>query len=442
MENIRKRCIIRSGVLIFLGITLFLLIGTQQAYAKEEQKMPYLIKVNRSFNTITIYEKDKAGKYTVPVKAMVCSVGTGERTIKGTFQTKAKYRWKHLMGDVFGQYSTRIVGGILFHSVYYYENGNPATLATKEFNKLGSAASHGCIRLTVADAKWIYDNCAVGTTVIVYDDAKNPGPLGKPETIKIPTNIRWDPTDLNKDNPYKDKVPKITGTKNLTTEFGKKINILNGVKAVSTLGADITTSITVQGEVDYSKAGKYKITYSVTDILNRTALKTITVTVKEEAKVEEIEVAPELTGVSDKLVTGDVIIDRTFALNGVDAYRSGKKLDKSLIKVTIEEKSDIEYAIRYRITIGGKSASAKAKVFVDREAPQISNVSDFQLEAGEIPTEDYLMEGVIITDNYTLEKNIIITITIEESKDGGFTVIYQAQDEAGNIATEYAKIHN
>ena len=35
--------------------------------------------------------------------------------------------------------------------------------------KLGRRASHGCIRLTVEDAKWIYDNCPAGTTVIIQD---------------------------------------------------------------------------------------------------------------------------------------------------------------------------------------------------------------------------------------------------------------------------------
>jgi len=35
-------------------------------------------------------------------------------------------------------------------------------------NKLGSPASHGCIRLKVEDARWIYNNCPAGTTVTVY----------------------------------------------------------------------------------------------------------------------------------------------------------------------------------------------------------------------------------------------------------------------------------
>ncbi len=438
MKNNNRRRIIRMGVMMCLSFALFLLVGTQRVNAEEVSKIPYLIKVNRAYNTITIYEKDKDGKYTVPVKAMACSVGTGERTIKGTFQTKAKYRWKLLMGNVYGQYSTRIVGGILFHSVYYYENGNPGTLATTQYNKLGSAASHGCIRLTVADAKWIYDNCAVGTTVIIYDNAKNPGPLGKPETIKIPTNVKWDPTDPSKDNPYKDKKPSITGTKNLTTDIGKEIDVLKGVKAKSSLGADITAALTVTGEINFKKAGKYKITYSVTDILNRTASKTITVTVKETVK--EIEKIPEITGVTDRLVKGDVVIDRTFALKGVAAYGSGKKLSNKLIEVTILEISENEYAITYQLKLGSKTASATAKVSVDREAPKILNVEDFYLEEGEVPSEEFLLEGIEFTDNLTETKKLITSVSLESNEDGGYTVVYKAVDEAGNEATQEARV--
>ena len=36
------------------------------------------------------------------------------------------------------------------------------------FSKLGKNGSHGCVRLSVEDAKWIYQNCPVQTKIIVY----------------------------------------------------------------------------------------------------------------------------------------------------------------------------------------------------------------------------------------------------------------------------------
>ena len=54
--------------------------------------------------------------------------------------------------------ATQITGNILFHSVPYTEKYNNASLEYWEYDKLGTSASLGCIRLTVKNAKWIYDN--------------------------------------------------------------------------------------------------------------------------------------------------------------------------------------------------------------------------------------------------------------------------------------------
>ena len=59
-----------------------------------------------------------------------------------------------------------IEGDILFHSVLYNEKGGAVTQSS--VNNLGRKASHGCVRLSVEDAKWIYNNCPVNTKVVVY----------------------------------------------------------------------------------------------------------------------------------------------------------------------------------------------------------------------------------------------------------------------------------
>ncbi|MBQ6903979.1 MAG: hypothetical protein IJQ26_05610 [Lachnospiraceae bacterium] len=60
--------------------------------------------------------------------------------------------------------------------------------------------------MTVEDVKWIYDACPPGTTVELYDDPDNPGPLGKPVPPLIGTESEkrgWDPTDPHPDNPWR-----------------------------------------------------------------------------------------------------------------------------------------------------------------------------------------------------------------------------------------------
>lgn len=174
-----------------------------QQSASDEAEFPYYIKVNRRQNCITVYTSDENGEYTVPYKAMICSTGLYNATPRGTFHLSTKYLWRELYGKVYGQYATRITGGVLFHSVPYYKKSKSA-LCTEKYNKLGQQASMGCVRLTVEDAKWIADNCPSGTTVEIYED-DDPGPLGKPEAAHIDTdspNKGWDPTDPDVENPW------------------------------------------------------------------------------------------------------------------------------------------------------------------------------------------------------------------------------------------------
>lgn len=187
-----------------LRILVFLLsfIWVVPIYAGGEETYPYYVTVNLTQNIVTVYNKDKEGNYTVPEKAFYCSVG--EETPTGTFRTSDKYVWRPLFGNVYGQYATRITGHILFHSVPYYKQ-DKSTLEFEEYNKLGETASMGCIRLTVEDVKWIYDNCPAGTTVKMFRSTE-PEPLEPPKPQKIDINDSrrdWDPTDPDSDNPWK-----------------------------------------------------------------------------------------------------------------------------------------------------------------------------------------------------------------------------------------------
>ena len=165
---------------------------------------PYYIEVIRNQNIVIVYGLDENKEYSKVVKVFVCSAGKGNNTPVGTFHTSKGYTWGSLFGGVYGQYSTRITGSILFHSVPYYTK-NKGDLEWEEYNKLGTKASAGCIRMAVRDVKWIFDNVAAGTTVKIYDGNIPPG-ITKPSAIKIPAdspNKGWDPTDPDPNNPWR-----------------------------------------------------------------------------------------------------------------------------------------------------------------------------------------------------------------------------------------------
>jgi hypothetical protein len=86
-----------------------------------------------------------------------------------------------------------------FHSVIY-NTKNTMDLAVGSYSQLGRRASHGCIRLLVADAKWIYENAGKGTVVTVTNklpsdpeltQSLKPAPLNRknmlPKTTPVPT---------------------------------------------------------------------------------------------------------------------------------------------------------------------------------------------------------------------------------------------------------------
>ncbi|MDD3251310.1 MAG: L,D-transpeptidase family protein [Lachnospiraceae bacterium] len=157
---------------------------------------PYVIKVNKEMNCMTIYAQDGSNGHIIPVKSFLTSVG--DDTPIGTFKTPEKYRWRLMIHDVYTQYATRLGSGlpILMHSIIY-DAPNPYTVWASTYNNMGIARSAGCIRLVSGDAKWVYDHCALGTTVVVYNSSVA-GPFERP-TIKaeIPFEQTWDPTDPN-----------------------------------------------------------------------------------------------------------------------------------------------------------------------------------------------------------------------------------------------------
>lgn len=145
--------------------------GDTPVPAATPEPVPFHITVDVTNQVVTVYSRDAMGEYTVVVRQMVCSTGTktnpssiGDFVLNGR---KARWCFFPKWGD-YAQYWTQITSEIAFHSVIY-ARVDTMSLSLKSYNMLGKRASHGCIRLLVSDAKWIYDNVGKGTVVTITE---------------------------------------------------------------------------------------------------------------------------------------------------------------------------------------------------------------------------------------------------------------------------------
>lgn len=148
--------------------------------------VPFHIVVDVTNQVVTVYGRDEAGEYTVVVRQMICSTGTrknpsdvGDWVLSGR---KTKWCYFPKWGD-YARYWTKINSSIAFHSVIY-NSVDTMDLSVKSYKNLGNRASHGCVRLTVADAKWVYDNVPAGVVVTITE--KLPADPELRASVKIP----------------------------------------------------------------------------------------------------------------------------------------------------------------------------------------------------------------------------------------------------------------
>lgn len=109
----------------------------------------------------------KQGNQTL--RQMVTSSGApGNETPLGTFQVQNRGEWffseKYQEGAKWWV-SFKDWGIYLFHSVVMDRDQN---VIPEEAAKLGTPASHGCLRLVEEDARWLYENVPEGSTVVIH----------------------------------------------------------------------------------------------------------------------------------------------------------------------------------------------------------------------------------------------------------------------------------
>ena len=109
----------------------------------------YFVAVSKSQRQVYIYHKEYDS--WVNIKVFTCNIGAPDSpTIEGNFYSGLKGKELRI-NETFIKYFTQISGNYLLHSVPYNDIGEVID------GRLGEAVSHGCVRLSLENAKYIYD---------------------------------------------------------------------------------------------------------------------------------------------------------------------------------------------------------------------------------------------------------------------------------------------
>ena len=114
----------------------------------------WIILVDTNAHQAAILSGSK-GNWKMSRRFSITTGAPSSPTIKGVFQTTG-FKRPNLSTDSRARWCTQIKGGYFFHTI----------LAST--SELGHSQSHGCVRLAVPDAQWIYNNINRGTTVVIY----------------------------------------------------------------------------------------------------------------------------------------------------------------------------------------------------------------------------------------------------------------------------------
>lgn len=134
---------------------------------------PYRVEVDLVNQIVTVFTNDDNDDI---VMQCLCSSGANDATPTGTFKMPQKKRpterteWFHFRAfGGYARYATRIYMDVMFHSLLY-SRPRESRINEQSVKDFGYPVSHGCIRLRVEDAKFIAENCPVGTRVKIHKE--------------------------------------------------------------------------------------------------------------------------------------------------------------------------------------------------------------------------------------------------------------------------------
>ncbi|WP_327444093.1 immunoglobulin-like domain-containing protein [Clostridium tarantellae] len=219
--------------------------------------------------------------------------------------------------------------------------------------------------------------------------------------------------------------PIIDGVEDITIKVGEIFNIKQGVTVNDKEDGDLTSAIIIEGSVNTSKAGEYKVYYSVTDNDNNSTFVTRTIIVRTDTK-------PEINGVKDITIKlGDVF----YGMAGVTATDEEDGSLTNLIKIEGNVNSNVlgEYDLKYSVEDrDGNTTILPRKVTVrSNNKPEILGLNNITLKIGDSFNP---LEGIIAKDSEDLDltDKIIVEGNVDTSIADVYRLNYSVADSDGN----------
>ena len=162
-------------------VSMLLIPGRANAMdeLKNDDPDKYYILLDLRNQIVTVFEQDENGEYTKVVRRFLCASGRTDvdeadpedeatPTPRGIWKIGGRERFGKFanFSASYARYWVQIVGSIYFHSLLFSKRSID-TMERGPYGEMGNKVSHGCVRLYVEDARWLYYYACPGTTIEV-----------------------------------------------------------------------------------------------------------------------------------------------------------------------------------------------------------------------------------------------------------------------------------
>ncbi len=234
-------------------------------------------------------------------------------------------------------------------------------------------------------------------------------------------------------------VPRISGATTREIPQGTTFDPMEGVTATDFRGENITNQIRITGQVDVNTVGNYNLTYSVTDIHNRSSTITRVIRVLPKPEIMETTINPLTT--SSILVNGNAEPNSTLSIKvGDTEIGSGSANNNGQYEITIPPQ-EVGTVVTAQAILNGISSNI-AQTTVERNSISETTISELNTNstsvtgAAEPNAEITIKAGNTIIANGRVGSDGKYSLTIETQQAG---TVVTAQARLGDIESNIAE---